>query len=356
ERGQVTIAAAMGYAALALVGVAWMWADEGAGLVLLVLSGMTWAAFAGLPFGLAAVKREPGVLLWSASALAGVAFFLPMYLGWRDGIGDVLLGALPLLLGAGALVGVGWRVRDEAPDGDLPLALYAGATLMFASLVLPLQVEREWLTIGWSLEVAGLAWLSLRLRHPLIPVTAGILALMVCSLLLLNPAALDYHSLDGPVLFNWILYTWGVPSAALLYAARPLQQRYPALSVSLLLGGVALLFALINLEVAHAFAEGGQLSFWSEDLFEEMTRSISWAAFGIALLLAGLAGSNRLLRVLAFLFLLLSAGKVFLIDLWSLSGLARVGSIMGLGVFLLFAALLFQRVVLREEKDSGESS
>lgn len=346
------VAVALGYAALALGGVAWMWADEGAGLTLLLLSGAAWAAFAGLPFAMSAARQQPGPFAWGTAALSGGALFLPMFLGWRDGLGDAFLGGLPLLLGAGSLAGVAWLVREGASDEDRNLALFAGATLLFAALVLPLQVEREWLTIGWSLQVAALAWLSGRLKHALIPTTAGILALLVCCLLLLNPEALRYHAIEGPILFNWILYTWGVPAAALLYAAVPLQRRVAGLGVALMLGGIALLFALVNLEVAHAFAEGGQLSFWSDDLFEEMTRSISWAAFGIGLLISGIVANNRMLRVLAFGFLLLSASKVFLIDLWSLSGLARVGSIMGLGVFLLFAALLFQRVVLREEQDA----
>ena len=249
-------------------------------------------------------------------------------------------------LGLAARGGVVWHIRAGAAPDSRILALYAGVTVLFAAGVVPLQLEEEWLTIGWALEVAALAGLSRRLTHAILPTAAAILASLVAVRLLANPYALEYHAIAGPVLLNWILYTWGVPAAAFLFAARLWKAERPLLSAGLLLGGVALLFALTNLQVAHAFAQ--------DDLVEEMTRSVSWAAFGVALLLAGLAGSNRMLRVLAFLFLLLAAFKVFLLDLWSLSGLARVGSILGLGMFLLLAALLFQRVVLRQEEEEEE--
>jgi len=41
---------------------------------------------------------------------------------------------------------------------------------------------------------------------------------------------------------------------------------------------------------------------------------------------------------------------VFVVDLWSLSGFVRVGSVLGLGVLLLVAAFLFERLVLRERR------
>lgn len=338
------------YAAIMFSGLAWTMPETA---FLLLIAGLIWLFFAGLPFSLAVFQQPLDDFKWSVAAVSGVALFLPLYLSWRDTLGVLLLGGLPLMLSVASIAGVAWlRLKDRAEDG-LPMALYTGSALLLLSMVLPLQIEHEWLIIGWSLEVAALAWLSGYLRHPLIPVTAGILAAIV-SALLYTPSTLSLHGSDGLYLLNWILYTWGVPALALLYAAFPFRHRRPRLSAGLLLAGVLHLFSLLNLEVAHAFSSGGELSFRSEDLFEEMVRSVSWAAFGIALLVAGMVSSSRMLRIMAFCFLLLSAGKVFLVDLWSLSGLARVGSIMGLGVFLLFAALLFQRVVLREERPDLE--
>ena len=57
---------------------------------------------------------------------------------------------------------------------------------------------------------------------------------------------------------------------------------------------------------------------------------------------------KRSTRFVGFGFVLLAALKVFLVDLWSLPGFIRVGSLLGLGLFLVVAAFLFERLVLRE--------
>ena len=45
-----------------------------------------------------------------------------------------------------------------------------------------------------------------------------------------------------------------------------------------------------------------------------------------------------------------------MVDLWALSGFVRVGSVLGLGVTLLVAAFLFERLVLRESQSSDPST
>lgn len=44
------------------------------------------------------------------------------------------------------------------------------------------------------------------------------------------------------------------------------------------------------------------------------------------------------------------AVKVFVVDLWSLSGFWRVGAFAGLAVTLLVGAVAFQRIVLKDRK------
>ena len=61
--------------------------------------------------------------------------------------------------------------------------------------------------------------------------------------------------------------------------------------------------------------------------------------------------------MVGFCGVLAAAGTVFLSDLWSLSGFVRVGSIAGLGVTLLVAAFVFERLVLRRADDAeGEEA
>jgi hypothetical protein len=51
---------------------------------------------------------------------------------------------------------------------------------------------------------------------------------------------------------------------------------------------------------------------------------------------------------------LLGAGKVFVVDLWSLEGLARVGSLAGLALTLLVGAVAFSRIVSRAQAAEGK--
>ena len=41
----------------------------------------------------------------------------------------------------------------------------AGAALAFLTVAIPLQLRQQWITIGWALEGAAVAWLYTRIPH-----------------------------------------------------------------------------------------------------------------------------------------------------------------------------------------------
>src|SRR5213076_3165110 len=45
------------------------------------------------------------------------------------------------------------------------IALVAAASLSFATVAIPLQLNNQWITIGWALEGAALSWLYRRVPH-----------------------------------------------------------------------------------------------------------------------------------------------------------------------------------------------
>jgi uncharacterized membrane protein len=291
-----------------------------------------------------------------AAALAGPALFLPLYRAWEVSVGDAIIGMLPALLGAVALLNAAVLVRLYRTDrGSGLLAVFVGVALLGISASIPLQLDRAWLTVAWALEAAALAALSRRLSHPLIRVVSIGLLVVVGVRLLLNPAALTYGTAEGLPILNWTLYTWGLPLVATLLSARWLQRpdtpnHVPAL---LRLLACALGFMLINVEVSHAFQLAGPIELGGTGLVQGMVRSLSWAAYGGGLLGLGLVHGNRRTRLVGFAVVMLGAAKVFAFDLWSLAGLARVGSAMGLGLTLLTAAFLFERLVLRQPAQEG---
>ena len=377
-------------AALVALGAVHAW-SSGAGLVLLALIPAT-----ALPLGVAAVEMHVGgadalgtqplaaatlftyavlatvplLRTWSrhgagvriTAALAALVYFGPLYQVWVSGLGDPLIGLLPLLLGAGALIGGLSLVRlHRADQGDGVLAIFVGVALAGLSAALPLQLEGQWLTVAWALEAVALAWLSGRLRHPLVPWASLALGATVTARLVLNPWALAYGDAGGWPILNWTLYTWGLPLVCLLMAARLLRSRgsEAARTVAppaLTLMAIAVGFALVNVEVSHLFQDQGPIELGGRGVLQGMVRSLSWGAYGVVVLLSGFATRSRSVRLVGFAFVLLATAKVFVVDLWALSGFVRVGSVLGLGVTLLLAAFLFERLVLRESTPQLEAT
>ena len=72
--------------------------------------------------------------------------------------------------------------------------------------------------------------------------------------------------------------------------------------------------------------------------------SALWALAGVCVLVAGLIRDVRALRLGALALLSVTAGKVFVFDLASLTSLYRVGSCIALGLLLLAGAFAWQRV------------
>lgn len=291
-----------------------------------------------------------------AAAVVPLVVFVPLYLAWEDGPLAAVPGALPLMLGLVAVLGAGVVARRwRAPDDDLALAALSATALFLISAVFPAQIEESWLTVSWAIELAALAWLGRRLTHPMLSAAVVVLAALVAVRLLLNPYALAYGAADGLPVFNWTLWTWGLPTVALLVGAAGLRRPGEttrvkvegAIALGLVMLAIATGFALLNVQVSDLFQDAGPIELSVGGLAQGMVRSVSWGAYGLLVLVIGLWRDSRAVRLAGFAVVMLATLKVFAVDLWALSGFARVGSVLGLGVSLLVAAFLFERLVLR---------
>jgi len=240
------------------------------------------------------------------------------------------------------------------------LALIAGAVLAFITVAIPLQLSNEWVTLGWALEGAALAWLFTRIPHRgLLAASAALLGAAFVRLVL-NPAVLEYHERSATPIFNWYLYTYLVAALALFGGAWFLRRTDDTvaetdLRVSTVLPplGTILLFALVNIEVADFFAAGRTVTIHlsGRSQAEDLTYTLAWALFAIALLFAGVFFRSYAARLSAIGLLLVTILKAFLYDLAHLTGLSRVGSFVGLAISLALVALAIQKFV---RKRSGE--
>jgi uncharacterized membrane protein len=305
---------------------------------------------------------------WYASALAAPAWFLSLQRLFVLGFGDSFICALPLSLAAISLAALS-EARQRFSDAD-PLRLsvivwFSAIALGFVSVAIPLQLEKEWITIGWALEVLGLALLWRRLDHPGLKYFAVVLTVAVGLRLLANDAVLGYHARPAWRIANWLAYTYLVPAASLVVAAmtfgrdellrardweNPLYRYGFAAAASLMgLAAIGIVFAWINLAIADWFSTGDVVSLSFRRIpAQDLTMSLAWGLYALVLLAVGVARDVSGLRWVSLFILVLTIGKVFLYDLGQLQDLFRVMSLLGLAVSLILVSLAYQRFVFRK--------
>jgi uncharacterized membrane protein len=295
------------------------------------------------------------------TAVAGSAFFFfAARSALIQGGLDRFVGAVPI--GEGFVMALLLRLLLRIqPSGDRDLgrlAVVAGAALAFATVAIPLQLHHQSITIGWALEGAALAWVYRRIPHRGLLLWGVALLAVVFVRLAVNPEVFAYEP-RGARVFNWYLYTYMISGVSMLVAAWWLaateDQIVPALpraSAILPAGGVILLFLLLNIEIADFFATGPAIAFrFGVTLAQDLTYTIGWLLFGMALLTAGIYLRLRVARVTAIALIAVTACKGFLYDMGSLGGLYRVASLVGLAISLSLVALALQKFVLQAPKD-----
>jgi hypothetical protein len=309
-----------------------------------ILADVAFASFAsGLPLvlGWSASAVGFGALLRHASSQGDRAFALA-------GLGGHLLSALvhSLLIdapssqlagghpGPGAILAIAIVGASAAVSGRLadrfriPLDTLALAALAYATA---LTLDGLALTAALAAEAGALAAIARRERDALAAhgglAFAG-LALTHALATAAPPSAL-IDGLDRPLIALGAV----LAAAAALLAASRAPFADPRIRPAL--GGLAAVAALHLAStqlVTHAGAAG------------QTALSVLWASAGVATLITGLVADRARLREAALALLALTAGKVFVYDLSSLDSMARVGSLVGLGVLLLAGGYAWQRV------------
>ena len=310
----------------------------------------TWGPRIALGLGLLAAILGVGVV---AAPLAELARFG----SWPVANGLLFLYGAPL--GLAALVGA------LARDARVAAWAWIGALLLFfwltgtevrhalggagetgVGLVEAATYAVVWLAAGWLAALAAryLPW-PLERVAPAALSLFGAGAAALGPLLLSNP--LWRHAPVGswPVL-NWLLYAYGAPALLALAcaASRALEPRFRTACGAI---GLLLLFALVSLEVRHAF-QGPYLDGPAPGHAEWYAYSAAWIAFAGALLVAGLLARGAAatgLRWASLVIVFLSVGKVFVLDMAHLEDLLRVLSFLGLGASLMVLAWVYQRFV-----------
>ena len=355
ERWRHFVLVVAGVAALAT----FSW-DDGDWTGQLALSSALYLVLVAYPFVLGrrvASEREP----FFAVVLASATFFLAGRDALISGGYESIIGALPVVEALVLAVLLRQLLSIEAPGArDLGrLAFVGGAALAFVTVAIPLQLDHQWITIGWALEGAALAWLFTRVPHRGLLYASTALLAAVFVRLALNPDVFLYEPRGELRIFNWYLYTYLISAIAMFAAtwwfertgARIFGQLRPVHVLPV--AAVILLFYLLNIEIADFYATGPEITFrFGARVSQDLTYTIGWLVFGGLLLGAGIYLRNRPARVAAVALIAVTAFKCFLYDLSEFGGLYRVGSLVGLAVALALVSLALQKYVLAKPKDA----
>jgi uncharacterized membrane protein len=237
------------------------------------------------------------------------------------------------MLDAVALAGAAY-LTTVALDGPALAAAYAAEAVALGAIA----VRGRDAVAAWG---AG-AYLGLALGHALLfeaspaALVAG-LADLPGAVLALGAAAAA--ALCGGRLLGRAQTDAGTGAATLMARAR---------ATLAAIGAITLLY-LVSTTVVTGFqpgdgaSAGGVLDLGVRQL-GQLVLSTLWALSGLIGLVIGLRGDDRALRLGSLALLLVTVGKVFLYDLATLTSLYRVGSFVALGLLLLVAAGVWQRL------------
>jgi uncharacterized membrane protein len=159
-----------------------------------------------------------------------------------------------------------------------------------------------------------------------------------------NPIATG-EPVGGGVLFNYVLLGYGIPAVLVSALARTIRNTRPQFYyVGAAITAIVLMLVYLTLEVRTLF-QGQVLTAHVMSDAEDYTYSAVWLAFGVALLLAGIALKSQPARLASAAVVLLTIAKVFLHDLAGVQGIFRALSFIGLGLVLMGIGWLYQRLL-----------
>lgn len=186
-------------------------------------------------------------------------------------------------------------------------------------------------------------------------IAAVTLAAIVLGLLLIENPVFTGEPVGG-AWFNLLLLGYGLPSLLAIVLAlttrsvRPEPYRIVAAATA-----VVLALVYLSLQVTRLY-QGPELSFGPLSNAEQYTYSAVWLAFGLVLLLAGFVLGSKPARLASAAVIMLTIGKVFLIDMADLTGIWRALSFIVLGLVLVGIGLAYQRLLFPAQTRTAESS
>jgi hypothetical protein len=305
------------------------------------------------------ISRVPGdwqkadIALLHANALglfAGLYIILDEFApGWSPTL------ALGLAVWHGVLAR---SIRDRSEEAGVNSLALAFAMLGFA---IGLQFDDWWAVVGWVIESAAVIWVGLKSRREWMRIGGALL--LAGSLVRLFTLGFFETPAGFGVVFNPRVGATLV-IVAVLYALALVHQRggrqlddraAPEIALFVVAANV-LTILLVSTEISF-YWNVRETTDAAADLARMASLSVAWGIYGTALIVVGIVRRYAPIRYLAIALLALTIGKLFLVDLYTHGGIYRIIGFIGLGVFLLLGAWLYQRyrdIIIGREEAGGD--
>ena len=105
------------------------------------------------------------------------------------------------------------------PGATEALGFLAAGVTFFIGAAIPLELNREWITVAYAVELAAVAAISAQLGLVTLRRLCWPLLAIVVVRFVVNPEILKYPIGLTPI-FNWMLWGYGISIAALVVALR----------------------------------------------------------------------------------------------------------------------------------------
>ncbi len=235
----------------------------------------------------AAVECRRGPGFWAALSVAAALshFLLSWYVLRGTAVGGLPWGLISVGLAAPFLVGAERlaRWRETMPGATEALGFLAAGVTFFIGAAIPLELNREWITVAYAIELAAVAAISAQLGLVTLRQLCWPLLAVVVVRFVVNPEILKYPIGLTPIL-NWMLWGYGISIAALVVALRFLRPTGDLRLVRAVEAAAALLaFVLLTLEVRSVFQPTAMMT-PDASFMERAFYVLVWGAFALAAL------------------------------------------------------------------------
>ena len=303
-------------------------------------------------------RRTPRQTDLTLMTINGLSYFA-ISLGIMSDDLDLWMGAFSLAMALfyGGLAYLALRRSEE----NAQLSFFSlGIALVFLTVAIPVQLgDSAWTTIAWAAQGAAITYVAFQLRMP----NARIFALaafgLVALRLFLFDTNVDLRTYN--VVLNERMLAFALSIAA-IYVTAYLYWRnranlvewelvlWSVYPVFLAAAGVFTLWVL-GWEITSAFDK--QIAGLSNSEFVRMATGLRnaqnlsitalLAFYAAAMLVVGIVGKWRVVRIAALALLLIPIAKVFAYDVFILERVYRIVAFIGLGALLVLGGYVYQR-------------